>query len=50
MYQKEHGNLPSQAVFNQIAASWIEPYNAYEIKTDTDAVIRAAITITHPHE
>jgi hypothetical protein len=47
-YKKEHGTLPKQKVFNQIAAEWIQPYTAFEIKADSDAVIRAAIT--HPHE
>jgi hypothetical protein len=47
-YKNEHGALPKQAVFNQIAAEWIQPYTAFEIKADSDSVIRAAIT--HPHE
>ena len=47
-YQDEHGALPKQEVFNQIAAEWIQPYTAFEIQADSDAVIRAAIT--HPHE
>lgn len=47
-YKKEHGALPKQDVFNRIAAEWIQPYTAFEVKADTDSVVRAAIT--HPHE
>jgi len=47
-YKNEHGALPKQDVFNQIAAEWIQPYTAFEINADSDSVIRAAIT--HPHE
>jgi hypothetical protein len=32
-YRAKHGTLPSQATYNQMAASWIEEFATYDVKT-----------------
>jgi len=32
-YQKEHGSLPSQETYNRVAATWIEVFTTYKVRT-----------------
>jgi hypothetical protein len=33
-YKQEHGAMPSQATYNRIAATWIEDFMTYDIRTE----------------
>ena len=33
-YEKEHGKLPCQATYNAVAATWIEDFATYDIRTE----------------
>jgi hypothetical protein len=33
-YQAEHGELPPQQLYNEAAASWLEPFQTYDVRSD----------------